>query len=351
MRAITVYGPNDARMEEVPRPTIGPRDTLVRVACFGICGTDISILSGDSNLIRQGLIKYPVRIGHEWSGIVEEVGSQVTRFKSGDRVVSETAVSCGECEACQKGDFGKCREVKSLGTVNHWPGCFADYMLMPERHLYKLPDGIPLDVGALIEPSCVALAGMRRIDFSAKPTLLVVGTGAIGLAAVALCRHFGASKVLLSGRKASKLAVGLEMGADAVVNATTDDVGAFVADQTLSRGVDAIIETSGNVSVFEGMAGLAAPKAVVSLVGFYERPIAALDIDSFVFKEIMLQGIMGEWFLVSKMIEILASGKVDLKPIITHRFGFDDAIGAMKTAGERAGTKIKMLVEMSGGRP
>ena len=350
MKAITIFGPNDARMVDEPRPEVGPRDALVRVAYSGVCGTDLAILSGEMGLVKDGSIKYPVRIGHEWSGVVEELGSEVTRFRKGDRVVSETAVTCGVCPACQRGDYGKCRATRSLGTINHWPGSFAEYMLMPERHLYKLGDSIPLDEAALIEPACVALAGATKIDFSSRPSVLVIGTGAIGLAAVALCKAYGSPLVMLSGRKESKLEAGRAMGADAVVNASREEVAAFVKERTGGRGADAILETSGNPAVIGSLPSLAAQRAVVPLIGFYERKIDGFDIDAFVSREIRLMGIMGEFFLVPKVIELLAAKRLSLRPVITHRFPFDKTIEAMMTAQDKAETKIKMLAEIAGGR-
>ena len=349
MKAITIFGPNDIRMTETERPRPGPDEALVRVAYCGICGTDLAILGGEMSLVKSGAIKYPVRIGHEWSGVVEEVGAKVRRIKLGDRVVSESGVSCGTCPACLAGNYGGCKNGRSVGTIDTWPGAFAEYMLMPERHLYKVADGIELDEAALIEPATVAFAGVGKIDFSPHPSVLVIGTGAIGLAAVGLCQSFGASKVLLSGRKPSKLAIGRKMGADAAVNATTEDVHSFVMDHTGGHGVNAIVETSGNPSVINSLPGLAATGAVIPLIGFYERGIDNFDIDGFVYKAITLQGILGEYFQVPKVIDLIAAGKLRMKDTITHRYPFDQAIHAMKTAGERADTKIKMLVELAGG--
>jgi 2-desacetyl-2-hydroxyethyl bacteriochlorophyllide A dehydrogenase len=349
MKAITIFGPNEIRMVETATPRPGPDEALVRVAYCGICGTDLAILGGEMSLVKSGAIKYPVRIGHEWSGIVEEVGAKVRRIRPGDRVVSESGVSCGTCPACLAGNYGGCRNARSVGTVNAWPGAFAEYMLMPERHLYALPEGIGLDEAALIEPATIALAGVDKIDFSSRPSVLVIGTGVIGLAAVALCRSFGASKVLLSGRKPSKLAIGRAMGADATINASSEGLLSFVMEQTGGLGVNAIIETSGNAAVIDSLPGIAAQKAVVPLIGFYEKKIDGFDIDAFVFKEIVLRGILGEYFIVPKVIELLAAGKLGLRETITHRFAFGEAVQAMLTAGERADTRIKMLVEIGGG--
>jgi len=130
---------------------IGPRDVLTKVKYCGVCGTDVSIYTGETNLVKNGLIKYPVRIGHEWSGIVESVGSGVIEFKAGDRVVGDTVVACGECKACLGGNYMLCPDLRCVGTVNAWDGGFAEYTVFPARHIFRIPDNIALDEAALIE--------------------------------------------------------------------------------------------------------------------------------------------------------------------------------------------------------
>jgi 2-desacetyl-2-hydroxyethyl bacteriochlorophyllide A dehydrogenase len=347
MKAIVIESPGSIRMIETARPSVGPGDVLTRVAWSGICGTDLAILSGDMSLVREGLITYPVRIGHEWSGIVEQVGKEVKGFKPGDRVVSDTAVTCGACEHCLRGELGKCQKCRSLGTVNHWPGSFAEYMLIPERHMHALADSIDLDEAALIEPATIALSGVQKIGITPFTSVLIVGTGAIGLAALALVKSKGAGRVLLSGRKPRKLAVGKAMGADAVVDVTKEDLAGFVMENTAGKGVDAVLETSGNIETISQCLNVVAHRGTIALIGFFETTLNGFNIDTLVFKEVQMRGIMGEFGLAEQVIDIMARQKMSLKPLITHRIPFDKAIEAMKTANEKNETRIKMLVEMS----
>ncbi|MGO9310729.1 MAG: zinc-dependent alcohol dehydrogenase [Spirochaetia bacterium] len=346
MQAIVVESPGNIRMVETAKPRVGPGDVLTRVAWSGICGTDLAIMSGDMSLVREGLITYPVRIGHEWSGVVEQVGKDVKRFRPGDRVVSDTAVTCGTCAHCLRGDIAECRERRSLGTINHWPGSFAEYMLMPERHMHALPDSIDLDEAALIEPATIALAGVRKLVVSPATCVLIVGTGPIGLAALALVKSQGAGMVLVSGRKDRKLAVGRAMGADAVVNVTKEDLAGFVMKHTGGKGVDAVLETSGNIEALGPCVKVLAQGGTIALIGFFETSLNGFNIDAVVFKEVQLRGVMGEFGLVEPVIDAMGGRKMSLKPLITHRVPFAQAIEAMKTAHEKNETKIKMLVEM-----
>lgn len=348
IKAITVFGPNDLRMTEVNKPRVRPKDTLVKVAYCGICGTDISILCGDMSEIRDGLIKYPVRIGHEWSGVIEEVGSEVKNFKIGDRVVSDSGVTCGKCVNCTEGDYRKCRNAKSVGTVNCWDGAFAEYILMPERHLFKVPDSIDLDEAALIEPAAIALSGLKECKIEPDSTVLIIGTGPIGLATILLAKQMGAAKVLISGRKQHKLEICKSVGADVVINITQENLVDAVMQATGGVGVDAIVETSGSYEVLDDcMDALKNYLGIITLIGFYNKEMNHFNISKLINKSVRLIGILGKFELPQEVINLMTAGNISFKPLITHRFTFDEAIDAMKTASEKNDTKIKMIVEIS----
>ena len=348
MKAFQIDGPGQIHLIETPVPTLKPDETLVRVAYAGICATDLAILSGDMSLIRNGSIRYPVRFGHEWSGVVEQVGSAVTQFKPGDRVISETAVACGTCEACKNKQWSKCGNIRSLGTINCWEGAFADYMLMPERHLYHVPNNISMKEAALIEPSCIALAGIKKLHIGPGKTVLVIGTGAIGLAAVALAKYFGADKVILSGRKDRKLEIGRSVGADVCINTTKTSMEEAVHAETGGRGVDVVLETSGNVRLVPEVMRMAAEGAYIGLIGFYEKEVPNFPIDEIVMKSLNVRGVMGEFGMPGELLEILATGKLNLKALISHIIPFEQTAHVMEHANEYAESKIKILAEIAG---
>ncbi len=348
MKAFRIDGPGQINLIETPTPSLKPDEALVRVAYAGICATDLAILSGDMSLIRNGSIRYPVRFGHEWSGVVEQVGSAVTQFKPGDRVISETAVACGVCEACKDKQWGKCSNTRSLGTINCWDGAFAEYMLMPERHLYHVPDNVSMKEAALVEPSCIALAGIKKLHIGPGKTVLVIGTGAIGLAAVALAKYFGADKVFLSGRKDGKLEIGRTMGADVCINTTRTSMEDIVRTETGGAGVDIIVETSGNIGLIPEVMRMAAVGAYVGLIGFYEKEVPSFPIDEIVMKSLNVCGVMGEFGLPGELLDILASGKMKLESLISHIIPFEQTALVMQHADEYTGTKIKILAEIAG---
>jgi 2-desacetyl-2-hydroxyethyl bacteriochlorophyllide A dehydrogenase len=347
MKAIVIEGPGDARMREVAKPETGRDGVLAKVAYAGICGTDLAILSGDMSFIRDGSIRYPVRIGHEWSGVVEAVGPDVTRFRPGDRIISDTSVACGICGHCLRGEYALCGDVRSLGTINCWDGAFAEYMLMPERHVYKLPDEISLEEGALFEPAGISLTGLKQCNLQPGSTVLIIGTGPIGLTAIPLAKAMGAGKVFISGRKPFKLAVALQMGADFAVNSVEEDLAGIIRRETDGKGVDAVIETSGNIHVINSCMDLVRSRGIIALIGFYEKNHKDFNIDALVMKAATMKGILGDFGTPREVIDMRLKGNFSFKPLITHVFRLDEAIWAMKTAEERNDTKIKMLVKVS----
>ena len=153
MKVLYADGYGKARIVPVPVPDTLPGTVLVKVAYCGICGTDQDLFSSDCSFVENGQVTYPLRLGHEWSGVVEAVGDGVTEFAKGDRVVGDNAVTCGTCDACLKGDFAHCHHMLNVGTIDPvYDGAFCEYYRIPAHHLHKIPDGISLKAASLAEP-------------------------------------------------------------------------------------------------------------------------------------------------------------------------------------------------------
>ena len=346
MKAVVIEAPGVIKMLEVPKPAIRPDYALIKVAYSGICGTDLAILKGDMSAIRNGSIKYPVRIGHEWSGVVCETGANVRCLNPGDRVVSDSGTECGECPACINGRHELCKDWRSLGTINAWDGSFAEYMLMPEWRLHKLPDNVGLEEAALSEPASIAYNGVKKAEINKNSLVLVVGTGPIGLAAVRLAKIEGAAKVLLAGRKDQKLDAGKIMGADATVNVTKGSLKDFVMSQTDGAGANAIIEATGDAGALVSCLELCSFGCAISLISFYEKPLDGFDVDKLVLSAAALKGVAGDAGTLPQVIRLMSEKALDISPLITHRLGFGEMIEAMKNARGSNEGKIKMLVRM-----
>ena len=188
MKATRLFAPRDLRIVSMPIPEVGPHDVLCKVRRACICGTDLAIYSGDCSFVRNGDVDFPMTQGHEWSGVVAAVGAAVTRFRPGDRIVSDNCVACGRCPACLCGDVTNCPSLRPLGTVHAWDGAFAEYLVLPERNVFHLADSISFDEGALMEPATIAYSGIRGAEVKLGDTVLVHGSGPIGIIAVRLDR-------------------------------------------------------------------------------------------------------------------------------------------------------------------
>ncbi len=345
MKALTVLRPGEIVYEDVEAPK--PTGTMlkIRVLRAGICATDFSIYTGESSFIKSGEITYPVRFGHEYSGVVEEVGESVTDFQPGDRVFSDNAVSCGKCPACRQGRYGDCAEIRSVGTVNCWDGCFAEYIYMPQRHVYHIPGNLGFDDAALFEPASISLACFDTVRLNPDMTAAVIGTGAIGMSAVLFAKYYGAGKVIAVGRNDGKLAVAKAIGADETINSAECDLTESLLSLTAGRGTDMLIEASGSPSALYAALNATAKKGIVSLPAFYERNLNEFPIDHLVLRQLTLRGAAGGFGNPRKVAKILSENNLSLTSIITHRIKFSDARDFFANPGAWPRDKIKIMIE------
>ncbi len=344
MKAITVYGPRDARIESVPVPSASGDMIVAKVIRTGVCATDLSIYSGDSSFIRSGEIRYPVRFGHEWAGIVEAVGPDVKDFRPGDRVYADNFVSCGQCPACKRGDYMKCPSNRSVGTVNTWDGCYAEYMQMPERHVYHLPDELSMDEGALIEPASIAYDAFRGVTLGPQDTAVVYGTGAIGMVSAWLAKYYGAGQVILVGRSDAKLEVAKKIGADAVINGKKEDAVKRIREMTKGKGANLVVETSGSVSALKESILACTRYARISVVSFYEHDVDGLPVDPLVLGCLSLVGAAGRYGNATAVCEIMRNNPVKLTPVFTHHIPFENTLDIFEHEDKYRPEKIKAII-------
>ncbi len=326
MKVFLSEGYGKGAIVDMPVPKVSDNMVLVRICYCGICGTDQDLFSSECSFAENGEVTYPVRLGHEWSGVVESVGSKVTEFKKGDRVVGDNAVTCGKCEACLKEDYESCHHMLNVGTIDPvYDGAFSEYYVIPKHHLHKVPNGISLKAASLAEPLSVAYGGIKRMNITDKSVVAVIGTGCIGMSAVVLAKCLGAKKILMIGRSTKKLEVAKKLGAE-VINIKECDAVKKVMELTDGNGADFVLECSGAKETFKQAIDMAAFRAVIALIGFYESRENNVNIDAIVSKALHLFGVMGEMDMMSGALKILEKHKPDLLPIITDELPFDDCI-------------------------
>lgn len=345
MKALTVVSPNNLQYIDVPVPEIEDNQLLIKVKRAGICATDFSIYTGESSFVKSGQIKYPIRFGHEWSGEVVRVGKSVSKFKPGDRVYSDNGISCGKCEACKRGDYAACPNIRSVGTVNCWDGCFAEYMVIPEYHVYPIPDSVSYDEAAMIEPASIAYDAFIGTNLNKDSVVAVVGTGAIGMAAVWLAKFFGAGKVIMIGRQDQKLEISKKLGADLVINNTKTDSIKSINEITASKGADLIIETSGSEKALKDAMSSVCKYGRISIVSFYERNLNDMPIDRMVLNCVSIVGAAGRFGNPAAVCEIMMQNPVKLTAAISHYVDFDECTDAFVNEEKYHKEKIKVIVK------
>ena len=350
MKALVAIEPNNTQYLEVEKPKAEKDMVVVKVSKAGICATDYAIHTGDCSFVRDGSIKYPVRFGHEWSGVVESVGEDVKNLKPGDHVVSDAGITCGLCEACQRGDYANCPAIKSVGTVNTWNGCFAEYMAVPERHLFHLPEAISLEDAALIEPTAIAYDAFTNVDMSKVSTVAVMGTGAIGMASAWLAKYYGAKTVIMVGRNDKKLNTAKEVGVDIVINNKDKDAVEAIKELTNCKGVDLTIEASGSDKLLIDSFHITKSHGRVSLLSFYEKNIDNLPMDNIVLRCLTVRGAAGSFGSPAKVIEIMKDNPMKLTPIISHRIPFETCLDAFENEKDYHDEKIKIIIDFEEGK-
>jgi L-threonine 3-dehydrogenase (EC 1.1.1.103) len=325
----------------VPTPQIGQRDVLIKVTLASICGTDVHIY--DWTHWAQHRFTPPRIIGHEFVGIVEKIGNEVTHVAVGDRVSAESHISCGHCYQCSNGDSEVCRNLKLLGV--DYDGALAEYLVLPEHVLWKNDPNIPDKWATIQEPFGNAIDTVMAEDVSAK-TVLILGAGPIGLFATGIARASGASLIIVSDPNDYRLAISKKMGAHMALNPQKKDITPIILDATNNNGVDVVLEFSGNNQALNQGLEVITPGGRISILGIYEKRVS-IDLNKeVIFKKIRIYGITGRkvfsaWHKTSRF---LSSGIVNPDPILTHRFPLKDYEKGIKLM--REGKCGKVILEV-----
>ncbi|MBR2572505.1 MAG: alcohol dehydrogenase catalytic domain-containing protein [Clostridia bacterium] len=349
MKAAAIAKTNEMCVLEVPVPTPGDHEVLIRVAYCGICATDYENFCGTTSFARRGELVYPLRFGHEWSGVVCAAGAKVGRLKIGDRVVGDGKVTCGKCANCRAGKWYDCLNLRSVGTVrDHWPGGMAEYICMPEQNVFPIGENVSLKEAAMCEPVAIAMNGLRELSLAGK-TVLVIGSGPLGLGGVASARAMGAEKIVCAGRKAVKLQRALQMGATDVINTTEGPLGEQLAALNGGRKADVILETSGCIDYVENVRLYLENMGTLSLIGFYDRLLTNFNLDEFTYSKMTLRGSSGTRENMPVVIRMLNEGSISMMPMLTHEIDFRDIAGAMDFYRSVSAERIKVLVRIAGG--
>ncbi len=305
-------------MEDVSIPECGTNDVRIKITHTAICGSDLHIYKWDE--WAQRTVPTPLVTGHEFCGIVEEIGPGVTHYKPGDRVSGEGHITCGYCRNCRAGKRHLCHKTVGVGIQRD--GAFAEYLVIPESNVWPIHKDIPSEIAAFLDPFGNAVHTALSYEMVGED-VLITGAGPIGIMAVAVCKFVGARNVVITDVNDYRLELARKLGATKAINVSQENIKDSYTDLNMTNGFDVGLEVSGNPSAFKDMLAHMYNGGRVALLGLLPES-TQINWDEIIFKGLHVKGIYGRemyetWY---KMTQMLRSG-LDISEVLTHRYPVD----------------------------
>jgi L-iditol 2-dehydrogenase len=334
VKAIRFEAVHKLFVREIELPGPGPEELLVRVEASGICGTDRHLFHGEFPC------RPPVTLGHEFSGIIEGLGSGVSGFSLGERITGDPNIACGRCERCHEGRVNLCRNLQAIGI--HRDGGMAEYVIVPEKQAFLLPANLNPLHGAFCEPLACCIHGIDVAAVKAGGSVVVLGGGVIGMLTVQLARIAGAKTVILATRQKTKRELAIQLGATAVLDPSTADFEAELIRQT-SGGADVVMECAGVIETVEQAPRLARPGGKVVIVGVVSQGLTVtygpFDL---LFREVSILTSFLNPFTHRRAADMIAGGHVKIDPLISRLVSMAQAPSII--ANPPAPGEVKVLI-------
>jgi L-iditol 2-dehydrogenase len=343
MKAAVLTGIGKIEVREVPTPEpVRDDDVLVRVGAVGICGSDIHYyLEGR---IGDQVVSFPAVIGHEVAGVVETVGPAAAgRLEPGDPVAIDPAVVCGRCDQCLDFRPNTCRHLLFLGTPGQLPGSLSEFIVMPARNCFRLPEGMSIEEGVLVEPLSIALHSLKAPGGRPPEKMAILGAGPIGLSVLLTAQSLAPGTVYVTDKIDDRVEAARRAGAAWSGNPDREDIVASIAAREPLL-LDAVFECSGDPAALDQAVSLLKPGGRLVIVGIPAPDVVALDIHSLRRKEITILNVRRQRYCFSEAIELAAGGPVDPRFMLTHRFRLDEAARAFELAAADRDAVLKAVI-------
>jgi len=344
VKAIVLSGIRQMKMVNVPEPTIKKdNDVLLKVEVVGVCGSDVHYY--ETGRIGSQIVEYPFIVGHECAATVKAVGSAVSGVKVGDGVVVDPAIACNSCDQCKQGRRNTCRNLKFLGCPGQAEGCLCEYIVMPEECCFPIDGKITFEQGVLCEPFAIGVYSVKQARMPKKAIVAILGAGPIGLSCMLSARAENASACYVTEKVKERIEVAKKNGATWVGNPDKEDI----VSEILRRqpvGMDVVYECAGQQETIDQAIELLKPGGKLMFVGIPRLERISFIIDKIRRKEITIVNVRRQNNCTRPVIDLIATGKVKVDFMITHRFKLDQTQEAFDmVAGYRDGV-VKALIEL-----
>jgi len=332
MKAVQIQKPGDIRLIDAPIPVPPPGFVRVKIKAAAICATDLEVIDG--NIAAN----YPLIPGHEWSGIVDAVGSDEDAHWIGKAVIGSNDVVCCKCDACRSGNWRYCKDFEEIGFKRD--GAYAEYAVFPAYGLAEKPDNVSFEQAALCEPLGVALGTMKKANAAFGQTLLIFGAGSIGLSMLAVGKAMGMRKIVVCDLNESRLAIAREMGAWETIGG--DDVIA-VMQRLHPEGTDLVIDATGMEVCMQNALKIAKKGGTVALAGYGRGKVMSIRMDDIHINNLHVVGAGNNWNEHKNAIRFMTDGTIDLTPFISERIPLEDFALGIEHVRTRPDGFIKAL--------
>jgi L-iditol 2-dehydrogenase len=344
MKAAVLTGIRRMEVRELPDPKVKKgTDVLLKIEKVGVCGSDVHYF--ETGRIGSQVVKFPFIVGHECAATVAAAGQAVKRVRVGDQVVVEPAVSCHDCDQCRRGRENTCFKLRFLGTPGQGDGCLSQFIVMPEECCFPTKGKLTMEQGALCEPLAIAVYTVKQSRLPAKADVAVLGAGPIGLSCMTVARAQGARTCYMTEKIAERVKLAADNGATWVGNPLKEDiVGAILKRQPM--GMDVVYECAGQQETIDQGVELLRAGGTLMLVGIPREDRISLSIDKIRRKEVTIVNVRRQNGCTQAAMDLIASGRVNVDFMVTHRFGLDAVQDAFEmVAGYKDGA-VKAMIEM-----
>ncbi|WP_332634203.1 NAD(P)-dependent alcohol dehydrogenase [Halalkalibacter flavus] len=345
MKAAFMTNPMEIELKEIDVPQVYGDEVLVKVMAVGICGSDVHYY--ENGRIGTHVVEKPMILGHECAGIVVSVGESVTTVNVGDRVAIEPGITCGRCENCKSGKYNLCPKVEFMATPP-FNGSFVQYVKHREDFLFPIPDHLPFEAAALIEPFSVGIHGAKRVNLQPGSTVAIMGMGPVGLLAVVAAKIFGASNIIVTDLEEKRLEVAKELGATHAINIRKENANEVITTLTNQKGVDVAFETAGNPLALKSALKSLKKGGKLAIIGLPAKDEVELNIPFISDNEVDIYGVFRYANTYPSGIEFMASNPSIVNKLITNQYPLENTKEAMDQALYNKKESIKVFVYPNG---